>query len=98
MAAKDFKIDQSTGDVVIKNGDFVLHESTNQHIEHILLAKQGDFKQWPLVGVGIRRYLKGPDSALDRRDLERVIRVNLLLDDMDINTVRVSSFENIQIN
>lgn len=46
-----------TDKLVIKNGDFVIGESDNQHQKHILLAYKGEYKQSQEVGVGIDQML-----------------------------------------
>lgn len=46
-------------DLEIRNGDFVIGNSDIQNIRHIVEADQGQFKQWPKIGVAIRRYLDG---------------------------------------
>jgi hypothetical protein len=68
----------SDGDLLIVNGDFVIGESEEQHMEDIILAAPGEFRQYPTLGVGISRYLKGPDPNLDR--LKAAIIENLKLD------------------
>ncbi len=40
-------------DLQIKNGDFVVGYSNEQHQKHILLANKGEYKEFPEVGVGI---------------------------------------------
>ncbi len=55
-------------DIDIKNGDFVIGESDVQHIRHICEGEQGQYKQYPKLGLGIRKYLNGPvDGELQRR-------------------------------
>lgn len=44
-------------DLQIKDGDFVIGESTIQHQDLILIAQPGSFKQSPDVGVGIEGFL-----------------------------------------
>lgn len=44
-------------DIEIKNGDFAIGESDNQHVKHILLASKGEYKFSPELGVGIDRML-----------------------------------------
>ncbi len=43
----------TTEDIHIENGDFVIGFSNNQHQKHILLANKGEYKQHPEVGAGI---------------------------------------------
>lgn len=67
---KDFLTDDN-GDLLIVNGDFVIGESSHQHINDIVLSNKGDFKQWPLLGFGAHRYLKTVKKPIDfERDLK----------------------------
>lgn len=52
----------TTGDIDFTTHDIVYGESTRQHQADILLARQGDYKSAPAVGVGIEDYLKGDDD------------------------------------
>lgn len=55
-------------DLVVYNGDFYIAYSDFQHIAHIIEAEPGHYKQWPILGFGIRKYLNGPfDGAVKRR-------------------------------
>lgn len=49
---KDILLD-STGELKIENGDFVVGLSENQHQLDILISEHGDFKEHPEIGVGI---------------------------------------------
>ena len=44
-------------DLVFRNGDLVIAESTEQHQKLILLNDKGHVKQHPLTGVGIMGYV-----------------------------------------
>lgn len=49
---QDYLLDDN-GDLLIKDGDFVVGPSDNQHIQDILQSFQGEWKQFPLTGAGI---------------------------------------------
>ncbi len=51
---KDFLFND---DLEIKNGDFAIGESDNQHVQHILLSSKGEYKERPELGVGLERML-----------------------------------------
>jgi hypothetical protein len=51
------------GDLAIDNGDLAFGESTLQHQRDLLLATKGSFRQFPLVGVGIRLELLNTATA-----------------------------------
>ena len=56
-----------TSDLVIKDGDFAIGLSDEQHIAHIIEAMPGHYKQYPLVGVGARLYINSPLDGVFRR-------------------------------
>lgn len=56
------------GELKIENGDFVVENSTLQHQALILLANPGEFKEDPMVGVGIENYIL--DSCMDECEFE----------------------------
>lgn len=84
---KDILIDENY-QVACANGDFVTGDSDLQQQQLLLLADKGDWKQFPTVGVGVRRYLKSdePETLLAeikkeyQRDGMKVKEVELLGD------------------
>ncbi len=50
--AKDF-LQDSDGDALIENNDFVIGASDEDHIVDIINSTQGDWKEYILCGVGI---------------------------------------------
>jgi len=48
----------------VKDGDLVVGPSDAQHGELLLLTNPGEWKQHPLTGVGISRYLKAPGTQV----------------------------------
>ncbi|RWW91867.1 hypothetical protein [Flavobacterium cerinum] len=56
---------------LIQNGDFVIGQSDQQHVNCIFLAHPGEYKQFPLVGFGASRYLKSTTASKEKfiRDL-----------------------------
>ncbi|MGV4413864.1 oxidase [Chryseobacterium sp. T1] len=80
---KDLLFDQ---DLVIKNGDFVIGDSDNQHQKHILMAYKGEFKANPELGVGI-------DQMLNEDDITPMLieaKKNLQYDGVDVNNIYFS--------
>ena len=71
----DFQLENN--DLKIKDGDFRFFESDDQHIQHILESVPGDFKQFELLGVGIRLELNG----LMDGEVKRRIQLHLESDD-----------------
>lgn len=59
---RDILVDDDN-DLWVKNGDFVVGESTRQHQAHLLVAQKGEYRQSPASGVGIGDYLSDEDLA-----------------------------------
>lgn len=68
---------QTDYDLAIEDGDFVVGESDNQHIELIINTATGAWKQTPTLGVGIIKY-SGSSGQIGR--LRTEINVNLKAD------------------
>lgn len=94
MNVEDFKLDVN-GDLEILNGDFVLAESDQVHIEHILKSNKGYWFETPLLGVGIINELNGSKS---RQDLKQTIRRQLILDNFNVLEIDISEDFKISIN
>jgi hypothetical protein len=76
MEANDILLD-SDGDLLIENGDFKIGPSDEQHIEDIISAYLGWWKEFPSVGVGIKQYQAG--SGVEQT-IEREIKLQLKAD------------------
>jgi hypothetical protein len=59
---KDILINND-GNLKIENGDFAAGDSTLQNQAFILLANSGEFKENPMVGVGIDNYILDSDMS-----------------------------------
>ena len=90
--SKDILLNDS-GDLMVRNGDFVIGESDGQHIQHIFEAEPGDFKQSPLVGLGIRKKINGIFNGIFRREA----MIQLLADGFTVNKLVIEK-ENIEID
>lgn len=75
----DFQTD-SDYRMVIKNGDFALSESEPTEARLIIVSAKGDWKQWPLVGVDLRKYLASPVGPREQAALVSEIRLQLKAD------------------
>lgn len=73
-------------DLEIKNGDFVIADSDEQHIELLLLSFQGEWKNSPLSGCNIRTVKNGKINRM----LDRHIRVQLEADGFDLEEMNIS--------
>jgi hypothetical protein len=86
MIFTDFLLD-STGDLLIANGDFVSGPSDNQHIQDIINFNAGFIKQYPQVGVGVQSYVKSQNSG---SALEQSVKQQLQSDGYQVNGVSVT--------
>lgn len=94
IQVKDFALDANS-DLVIENGDFVLEFSDNTHIEHIIAANTGYYKESPTVGVGIKTYLKTAGTAAE---IERLISIQLEADRYLLDEVKVAALPSFQVS
>ncbi len=58
---QDFLLDDD-GDLMIANGDFVVGPSDMQHVQDIIESFAGSWKQYPILGVGIKTFLKSENG------------------------------------
>ncbi|MDE5525701.1 hypothetical protein [Elizabethkingia meningoseptica] len=95
MARQDFKIDDS-GELMIINGDFVIGDSDMQHVEHVVIACPGEYKQFPPVGFGaILQIKKNSNELAFKRDLKIQLEYDGYPDpDIDLS----GGYENLKIN
>ncbi len=70
---KDIALDED-GDLKIVDGDLVIEESDQQHVMDIFNSFQGEFKEFPLVGFGATKYVKGIASE---SEFKRNLKVQL---------------------
>ena len=80
----DMLIDTQTMDLQIKDGDFVVGDSTFQHQQHLLLAAKGDYKYAPEVGVDAVSQLHSSNTTLARD-----ARVQFIKDGMTVNAINI---------
>jgi len=88
--AKDILLDDNN-ELQFRNGDFLVEESDGQHIQDILIAAPGHYKQYPLLGANITNGLNGSNTI----EFKRNIRLQLESDGMEVETI---NFNNDQIN
>lgn len=82
---KDLIIDP-TGDLVFINGDIKVDESDTQHVDHIVVADKGQFRQFPLIGVGILRMINGSPN---RQELKQQIKLQLESDGYNVRQIAI---------
>lgn len=78
MEANDILESPTTQDLVFTlAGDFTVGPSDMQHVKDVVFSFQGDWKQYPLCGVGIENYL---NSSGTQQYLRREIQYQLTTD------------------
>lgn len=59
-----------TGDLMIRDGDFVIGHADAQHVGLIVRLHKGNLKQEPLTGVGEKRLINGSMNGGMRREVQ----------------------------
>lgn len=90
----DFLRDSSTNDLLIKGGDFVVGDATQQHQTDIVRAWKGWNHFNPTCGVGLERWLLSAEAGVG---LPRTIRVELERDGQTVDAVRLVQGEGLLI-
>lgn len=85
MISEDLQLDE-IGDILLKDGDYVMGESDMQHIEDILDAYPGEYRNAPLLGVYLQRAINGLLDGSIRRD----ININLQSDNYLVKKVEIT--------
>lgn len=75
-------IQDSLGDLLIKNGDFVIDVSDEQHIQDTIIAYSGWWKENVNDGVGIESFVK---SNGQEQVLSRSVKIQLENDGYTVN-------------
>lgn len=86
MAVKDITLDDNF-DLLIENGYFKILDSDMQHIQLICITDLGHWKQFPLLGVGIEKYIA---SSGQTDSLKRAINIQLSSDGYKVNQILLS--------
>jgi len=79
-----------TTDLQISGGDFLVSESDGQSIEHILRADVGQFRQAPLVGVGLQDQ---NNASVEPQKLKQKIKLQLKADGFSVKKVSIIAGE-----
>jgi hypothetical protein len=85
---KDILLDE-TGDLAVKDGDFVIGDSTIQHQQLLLMSQKGEWKEKPMVGVGIENYLNDDTT----NDMMNEISDQFEKDGMKIKSINSANSE-----
>jgi hypothetical protein len=87
-------ITDNDSDLNISNGDLLISESDSQHIDHILTANKGHFKQNPLIGAGIIEFI---NNSASEQEIRQRIKLQLESDGFSVRQIKISS-GNIEID
>ena len=79
------------------NGDFIVDDAEEQIQQLILVATQGSFRESPLTGIGIIKYLKSSFTVAQVDLLRQQIRLQLLFDGYTTVSTQINSFTDIEI-
>ncbi len=91
---QDILLDKDN-DLFVEQGDFVIGHSDMQHIDHIISAQPGEYKNFPLLGFGVSKYLK---TITTKTKFIRDLRVQLNYDDYSNPDIDLrNGFEKINI-
>lgn len=77
MAASNDILLNSTGNLLIQAGDFVVGISDEQHVQDTIIADKGWYKRNPADGVGVGKYL---NSSGQQAKLQKEIKKELQKD------------------
>lgn len=91
---KDILVEDNN-DLLIENGDFVVGDSDIQHIDHIITAQPGEYKETPQLGFGVINYLK---SNATKTKFKRDLRVQLNFDGYENPNIDLEDgFKNLKV-
>ena len=94
VLASDFLL-ADDGDLIITDaGDIAVGFSDEQHVQHILLAYPGYYRNSLLCGVGLQSYENSTGMELT---VQRSVRIQLERDNYSINKVAVVTNPNFKI-
>ena len=88
--AKDLKLENNDLFIDSNTGDFSLTESDTQHVKDIINCYVGWYKEFPTIGVGVKRYLGRPGSF---QVLKREIKLQLKSDNYRADNIKVIGSE-----
>jgi len=80
----DLLLDENN-DLMWKDGDFVIGESTAQNQKLLIRCNKTGFKENPMRCVGVKRFLEQPTPD----NLAREIRQEFYADGMKVNAIKI---------
>jgi hypothetical protein len=82
--SNDLQLD-TLGDLIIRNGDFVISPSNNQNVLDIIVSAAGWWREYPTCGVAIANYQSGSGQ---QQQLQSNIRLQLIADGFQVISVK----------
>jgi len=77
MTSRDLKLENNDLAIDPSAGDFFIGDSDTQHVQDIINSWAGWWKEFPTIGVGIKRYL-GASGGI--QIVKRAIKIQLKSD------------------
>jgi hypothetical protein len=90
--------DADLHDTQIRDGDFVLGPSDNQHMDDILLSYKGHWRQDPLIGVGLPSYQQARNTSQVLNGLRKTISAQIKRDGYRVRKIELKSLADIIID
>ena len=63
------------GDIMIRGGSVAIGDNTQDIVERVLNAYPGEFKEHPLLGANIRRYIGATGGAVSTVDIKQQLKM-----------------------
>lgn len=95
METFDILLDDDGELQVNADNDFKTGDAVNNYLRYIIEAHPGNYKEFPLLGVGIEKYL---NTTVNPQQMERAIRVQLESDIFTNPLIDVRSWPTIVID
>lgn len=86
------------GDLLIKNGDIVLADESQNHIKLLMITNPGDWRHDPTLGAGLFKFVSSGNKIKNKDGAASSIRLQLQKDEWVVKGIKVSSLEDIQID
>ena len=78
----------------VVDGSLAVGDTTTQCQKILIIANKGEFKMRPLRGVGASRYIESNNPS----DLAREIRTEFIADGMTVNSIKIGSNLELEID
>lgn len=83
---QDIILTNINGDLLIKNGDFVIGESNTQNVKDLINDNVGEWKQYLTAGMGIYNYL---NSNITQNEITQKVRIQLNGDGFNTTNIKI---------